>query len=100
MLAGSLMTDNSLQQLQQIFTGHGLDSELREDELIIRSIATVRIRQGFAHECILVGHAREHDELKAAATRVSGLLQQQQLAHDYEIYDRDNHLIDSFDYAP
>ncbi len=100
MLAGTLLTDKSLTELQQMFTADSLDSELGEDELKIRGTATIRIREGFAHECILVGDAREHDDLAAAAALVSGLLQRHRLAHDYEIYDRQNLLIDHFDYAP
>ncbi len=100
MLAGTLLTDHNLAELQQMFSAHDLATELQEDELKIPGDATILVREGFAHESILVGHAREHDDLLAGIGQVSKLLQQYRLAHDYEIYDRDNQLIDSFDYAP
>ncbi len=100
MLAGTLLTEHSLAELQQMFSAHDVAAELQQDELKITGAATILVREGFAHESILVGHAREHDDLLAAVDQVSRLLQQQRLAHDYEIYDRENQVIDSFDYAP
>ncbi len=100
MLAGTLLTGDSLAQLQQMFSAHDLVSELLDDELKIPGKATILLREGFAHESILVGHAREHADLLAAIDRLSTLLQQHRLAHEYEIYDRENRLVDSFDYAP
>ncbi len=100
MLAGTLLSEQSLVELQQMFSAHDFTAELQQDELKIPGDATILVREGFAHESILVGHAREHEDLLAAVDRVSALLQQHRLAHDYEIYDRENQLVDSFDYAP
>jgi len=95
MLAGSLMSEQGLQALQQSLLQAGIDSELddEENELTLTLAATVTVREGFAHECIVVGDATAEATLLASVQQFSSWLKTQAIAHEFEIYDRQNRLI-------
>jgi hypothetical protein len=98
MLAGTLTSDQSLQQLCSQLRDLGMDAEIEDDELELASPASLAIRSGFDHEYILVGDSTERELLLGECERFSGLLKQMQMAHEMEIYDTRNELIQQFDY--
>lgn len=95
MLAGSLMDEQSLEMLQQALQQAGIDSELNDeaDELTLALEATITVREGFVHECIVVGDAPQEALLLSAVQRFSQWLGDQAIAHEFELYDPKNRLI-------
>ncbi len=98
MLAGTLTSDQSLQQLASQFKELGMAVEIEDDELELDSPANLAVRSGFDHEYILVGDSTERELLLGECERFSGLLKQMQMVHEMEIYDTRNELIHQFNY--
>lgn len=98
MLAGTLTSDQSLEQISAQLKDLGIVSEIEDDELELDSPANLAIRSGFDHEYILVGDATESELLLGECKRFSGLLKQMDMAHEMEIYDTRNELIQQFEY--
>ena len=96
MLAGTALTDLSLQQLSSLCRQQGLDPEVEEDEFSLHADATLTFREGFDHEVVLVGDASGVEALTRLAVKVSSLLSEQGISHAYEIYDPSNELIEEF----
>ncbi len=99
MLAGTLTSDQSLQQILEKLTELGLPGKIDDDELELDTPASLTIRSGFDHEYILVGDALERELLQAECERLSGLLKQMHMSHEMEIYDTRNELINQIDYS-
>jgi hypothetical protein len=98
MLAGTLTSDQSLEQISAQLKALGLVSGIEDDELELDSPANLVIRTGFDHEYILVGDATESELLLGECERFSGLLKQMQMSHEMEIYDTRNELIQQIEY--
>lgn len=98
MLAGTLNTDQSLQQIAAQLKDLGVTAQIEDDELELDSPASLTIRSGFDHEYILVGDASEREILWNECERLSGLFKQMQMAHEMEIYDTRNEMIHQFLY--
>ena len=96
MLAGTLQSFASLEALQRLLKEASIVSRLIDDELEVEMAASMAIRTGFAHEYILVGDSRDAEILITAAKQLSAVFNRQRMSHDYEIYDRDNQLIESY----
>ena len=100
MLAGTVSTADSLQQLQQRLSKAGLETLIDDDELEINGDATLIFRQGFDHEYILVGDSGEKETLITAAGHLSDILKTLGLQHGLEVYDTQNLMIDEFEFTP
>ena len=100
MLAGTVCCDDNLESIQQRLASVGLNTRIDDDELEIEGEATLYFRSGFEHEYILVGDSENQQVLISETRKLSQLLQGLSLQHGYEIYDRDNQMIDEFDYQP
>jgi hypothetical protein len=98
MLAGTLSSNQSLQQIAAQLTDLGQVVQLEDDELELDSPASLALRSGFEHEYILVGDATESEVILQECERLSKLLQQLQLSHEMEIYDTLNELIQQYAY--
>jgi hypothetical protein len=97
MLAGTIETDLSLQQWRSLLQQGGIDGRLddEEDELELEAAAAnIVLRGGFGHELIAVGDAQSEDQLRSAAGQLTALLQNNALAYEFELYDRNNELIE------
>ena len=100
MLAGTLTSDQTLQQLSIQLKDLGVASQLEDDELELDSPASLAIRSGFDHEFILVGDAAQSDVLLTECERLSGYLKQLGLSHEMEIYDTQNELLKQLNFYP
>ncbi len=98
MLAGTLTSDQTLEQISSQLKNLGMAAEIEDDELELDSPASLTIRSGFDHEYILVGDATEKDVLLAECERFSSMLKQMDMPHEMEIYDTSNELIHQFVY--
>ncbi len=98
MLAGTLTSDQTLQQISVQLKDLGMAVQIEDDELELDSAANLTIRSGFAHEYILVGDATESELLLAECERFSALLTKMQMSHEMEIYDMRNELIEQIIY--
>ena len=96
MLAGTLSSDQSLQQIAAQLKDLGLDSQMDEDELELDSPASLALRSGFDHEYILVGDATESEVILGECERLSTLFTQMKLSHEMEIYDTRNELVQQY----
>lgn len=97
MLAGTVLSHKSLDELQAILADHSISSQIQDDELILDGQATLAFRTGFEHEYILVGDASDYKQLAQAVQTLSTILCQQQLQHSLEIYDTNNELIQTLE---
>jgi hypothetical protein len=93
MLAGSVMTTQTLQAIQSLLQAQGIASNLAEQELLLQCPASFELRYGFEHELIVVGNCPDQATLEQQARWLSGLFKQLQLTHDFELYDTANRLI-------
>ena len=100
MLAGTVNSDDNLDQMQQLLSSAGLKTTIDDDELEIEGQATLYFRAGFDHEYILVGDSDNQQILSNEAKKLSDVLQSNRLQHGYEIYDTENLMVDEFDYQP
>jgi hypothetical protein len=98
MLAGTLTSDQTLNQISMQLKDLGVAGQIDDDELELDSPANLAIRSGFDHEYILVGDAPDGELLLGECERFSCLLKQMQMAHEMEIYDTRNELIQLFEY--
>ena len=96
MLAGTLTSDQSLEQISAQLKDLGMTAKIEDDELELDSPANLTIRTGFDHEYILVGDATERELLWGECEHFSELLKQMQMAHEMEIYDTRNEMIHQF----
>ena len=97
MLAGTIETDLSLPQWRSMLQQSDLDARLddEEDELALDfAAANIVLRGGFGHELIAVGDAQTEAELRAAVQQLANWLQAQHVAYEFELYDRQNQLMD------
>ena len=97
MLAGTIETDLSLPQWRSMLQQSDLDARLDddEDELVLDfAAANIVLRGGFGHELIAVGDAQTEAELRAAVQQLANWLQAQHVAYEFELYDRQNQLMD------
>lgn len=98
MLAGTMASDQTLEQISAQLKDLGMAGQIEDEELELDSPASLTIRTGFDHEYILVGDATERDLMLGECDRFSGLLKQMQVAHEIEVYDTRNELIQQFVY--
>ncbi len=93
MLAGTVLTNKTLAEIQQLLGDNDLPSSITNDELKLSGKARILFREGFEHELILVGDARNRSDLMQSIETVSRVLCQHRIEHAFEVYDRDNQLI-------
>jgi len=95
MLAGTVQSDQTLQQIQALLEQHSICSEYDEDEqeLTLLLDSTIIFRAGFAHEFIVVGDAIEEQKLLDAVKSLSQSLSALSIQHAFELYDMQNQLI-------
>lgn len=100
MLAGTVLSNKSLEELQAMLIQLSIPSEIKQDEIVLNSTsATLYFRTGFEHEYILVGDASDGETLLSEANKISALLRQHSIQHGYEIYDTDNQQIFDYEFA-
>ena len=102
MLAGTVLTNLNVNDLQELMNNQRLPAEIKKGELKakFKQQGKVFFRPGFDHEFILVGHAREHEQLMFVVNSICSVLKLHEIQHAYEIYDRDNNQIEEVDYSP
>ncbi len=100
MIAGSVLTNLALDELQALLQGQGIRARQEDDELRLDGAARLYIRPGFEHEFILVGDARDVADLRADSQRLSQVLAEQCIAHAWELYGKDNEQIEDYEYSP
>ena len=99
MLAGTVLSDKNLQELQQMLAEHCISAQVQQDEIVISgSSSRLYFRTGFEHEYILVGDAGDGETLITEAKKISNLLRQHHIEHGFEIYDTDNQQIANFQF--
>lgn len=98
MLAGTLTSDQSLDQISIQLKELGVISQLEDDELELESPASLAIRSGFDHEYILVGDATDSEVLLTECKHFSDILKQMHMSHEMEIYDTKNELIQQYNF--
>ena len=100
MLAGSVMTELKLPQIQSSLAEFGILSNFLDDELALAGQANLLFRYGFDHEVIVVGDAVDKASLLEDCLGLSAALKHLRLAHDFELYDRQNQLFEQIEFQP
>mgnify|MGYP000903853220 CR=1 FL=1 len=100
MLAGSVMTTQTLESIQNLLQVQGIAANLDELELLLQCPASFELRYGFEHELIVVGNSHDQATLVQQAEWLSGVLKQLQMTHEFELYDTSNQLILEIQYSP
>lgn len=100
MLAGSVMTHLNLSQIQSSLAELGIQSSFSDDELALAVPAKLLFRYGFDHELIVVGDAVDKATLLEDCLSLSAALKQLRLAHEFELYDKQNILFEQIESQP
>jgi hypothetical protein len=100
MIAGTVLTDLGMNEMQLLLRQQGIVSHMQDDELRVEGACRIYFREGFDHEFILVGDAREESELRQESTRLSAALKSHGIQHAYELYDKANEPIADYEFCP
>jgi len=99
MLAGTVSTDKTLMEIEQLLQTAGFQCATDDDEILLKSPANLTVRSGFGHEYIVVADAQERDTLTNEARLLSDSLKQNKIKHEFELYDRANELYDVIEFV-
>lgn len=100
MLAGTVQSEQNIQQIQSLLASQKIYSDIQDDELKIDGRATIYFRAGFAHEFILVGDAPDREDLMSDVEQLSSVLCNENIQHAYEVYDTENIQIHDYSFHP
>ncbi len=98
MLAGTLSTLKTIDEMQTLLLSTGLQLNLIEDEIELHGIANITLRPGFDHEYIVVADAVDKQILKNEVQSFSDILKDNLIKHEFEFYDMANELYDVIEY--
>ena len=98
-VAGTLLSDKSISELQKFLNSIGLTSaSSRSDHIKLAECFSFELRRGFDHEYQVVGDASTLDKLLKDVTMVSTRLTDNQVEHSFEIYDVQGEIAAEFSY--
>ena len=100
MLAGTVSTEKTLADIEKLLTDNSFQFQIDDDEIFIKSSSNLTVRSGFGHEYIVVADAQEQTTLTNEARFLSDLLKQNQIKHEFELYDRANELYEVIEFEP